>query len=575
MEHEQEKKRMGKPFPYMRPGHKADNSPVPNFHGMPSLYIGYTESVFSRRYFVQVDSEHKGKAIKLWSFMPPHMLSFHLNWVGFFLTFFSAYAAAPLISYIRQDINLTQYQANIAGVVTTSGTVVMRIAIGSICDKVGPRYTFAALLLCVASFVFGICLVENHISYIIVRLLIGFGLATFVCCQFWTSIMFAPTVVGMANAISGGWGNAGGGITQIVMPNLAERIQKNGTSQFMSWRWAFFLPGCMHIGSALAILAFGQDTPDGNWAELERTGKKQKQKFWREMFNGLTNYRVWGLALCYAYSFGVELALDNVLPTYLGNNFNFSVTKAGNLAAIFGTLNFIARPMGGVFSDLMGRKWGMRGRIWCLFLYQASAGLWVALLGHSSGSYPATIAFIVLAAFAIEGTCGCIYGVVPFVSRRSTGLCCGLVSAGGASGGVINQAIFFLNTATVGSYYVTPPAAMKWMGGVMCIVAMIGVAPVYFPMWGGLILGPKKGATEEEYYYAEYTAAEREQGLHYQVSAFAANSRSMRGMKRLAADAKAGPAKTSPAGSSGSDDPKLAVADDSAHNKGGTNVTRV
>ena len=35
MEHEQEKKRMGKPFPYMRPGHKADSSPVPNFHGMP------------------------------------------------------------------------------------------------------------------------------------------------------------------------------------------------------------------------------------------------------------------------------------------------------------------------------------------------------------------------------------------------------------------------------------------------------------------------------------------------------------------------------------------------------------
>ena len=50
---------------------------------------------------------------------------------------------------------------------------------------------------------------QNHISYIIVRLLIGFGLATFVCCQFWTSIMFAPQVVGMANAISGGWGNAG------------------------------------------------------------------------------------------------------------------------------------------------------------------------------------------------------------------------------------------------------------------------------------------------------------------------------------------------------------------------------
>ena len=49
-----------------------------------SQHTEATELVFSRRHacLLQVDSEHKGKAIKLWSFMPPHMLSFHLNWVG-------------------------------------------------------------------------------------------------------------------------------------------------------------------------------------------------------------------------------------------------------------------------------------------------------------------------------------------------------------------------------------------------------------------------------------------------------------------------------------------------------------
>lgn len=52
----------------------------------------------------------------------------------------------------------------------------------------------------------------------------------------------------------------------------------------------------------------------------------------------------------------------------------------------------------------------------------------------------------------VQGTCGAIYGVVPFVSRRSCGLCCGLVSAGGAIGGVMNQGIFFLNTAATGPY---------------------------------------------------------------------------------------------------------------------------
>ncbi len=56
----------------------------------------------------------------------------------------------------------------------------------------------------------------------------------------------------------------------------------------------------------------------------------------------------------------------------------------------------------------------------------------------------------------VQGTCGAIYGVVPFVSRRSCGLCCGLVSAGGAIGGVMNQGIFFLNTAAAGPYCESP-----------------------------------------------------------------------------------------------------------------------
>lgn len=50
-----------------------------------------------------------------------------------------------------------------------------------------------------------------------------------------------------------------------------------------------------------------QDTPDGSYADLEKKGKKQKANLFKELFNGLTNYRVWLLAACYAYSFGVEV----------------------------------------------------------------------------------------------------------------------------------------------------------------------------------------------------------------------------------------------------------------------------
>ena len=51
----------------------------------------------------------------------------------------------------------------------------------------------------------------------------------------------------------------------------------------------------------------------------------------------------------------------------------------------------------------------------------------------------------------VQMTCGTVYGVVPFVSRRSNGVVCGLVSAGGAIGGVLWQAIFFLMVRTTGN----------------------------------------------------------------------------------------------------------------------------
>ena len=71
------------------------------------------------------------------------------------------------------------------------------------------RAAYAFLLMFTAPFIFGIAAVHTAPGYIISRFLIGWALAAFVTCQFWTSIMFSPNVVGFANALAGGWGNAG------------------------------------------------------------------------------------------------------------------------------------------------------------------------------------------------------------------------------------------------------------------------------------------------------------------------------------------------------------------------------
>jgi NNP family nitrate/nitrite transporter-like MFS transporter len=36
-------------------------------------------------------------------------------------------------------------------------------------------------------------------------------------CQYWTNRMFTKEVGGTANALVDGWGNLGGGVTQLVM----------------------------------------------------------------------------------------------------------------------------------------------------------------------------------------------------------------------------------------------------------------------------------------------------------------------------------------------------------------------
>ena len=62
--------------------------------------------------------------------------------------------------------------------------------------------------------------------------------------------------------------------------------------------------------------------------------------------------------------------------------------------------------------------------------------------------------------------------------------------------------------------------AFKWMGVVMIAVAFFGVGGQYFPMWGGMLFPARKGYTEEDYYFAEYSGAEREKGMHLASSAF-------------------------------------------------------
>jgi len=47
-----------------------------------------------------------------------------------------------------------------------------------------------------------------------------------------------------------------------------------------------------------------------------------------------------------------------------------NLAVAGMLGSVFGLLNLVTRPSGGMISDWAASRWGMRGRLWALWIIQ-------------------------------------------------------------------------------------------------------------------------------------------------------------------------------------------------------------
>ena len=133
------------------------------------------------------------------------------------MAFFIWFAISPLLSEIRSDLGLTKKQIWTSSIAGVGSTIAVRFLLGPLCDKYGARVLFSAVL-CFASIPTACTgLVQTASQLYILRAFIGVAGGTFVMCQYWTSVLFAKDVVGTANALVGGWGNLGAGVTQLVM----------------------------------------------------------------------------------------------------------------------------------------------------------------------------------------------------------------------------------------------------------------------------------------------------------------------------------------------------------------------
>lgn len=314
----------------------------------------------------------------------------------------------------------------------------MRFVFGPLCDKYGPRLPFAGVLMFAAIPTGMTGLVQNEKQLYALRAFIGTAGGTFVMCQYWCSRMFAKEVVGTANALAAGWGNLGGGVTQLVMGSLLFPLFKSviyDDDAEKAWRTICVIPAIVAFTTGICMFLFSEDSPKGNYANMKKSGLMAEVSAAGSFRSGALNLNTWMMFIQYATCFGVELTMNNAAATYFKEEFKQSTESAAAIASLFGWMNLFARGLGGWASDKLNTSMGMRGRIAIHTFALLAEGCMVLAFANSTSLALAIVILVIFSTF-VQMAEGTSFGIVPYMDPPNTGSISGIIGAGGNVGAV-------------------------------------------------------------------------------------------------------------------------------------------
>ena len=144
----------------------------------------------------------------------------------------------------------------------------------------------------------------------------------------------------------------------------------------------------------------------------------------KEALNVALSLSTMAVAVPYACSFGSELAINSILGSYYEKVFpHMGQTETGQWAAMFGLLNVVFRPAGGLFGDML---YQLTDNVWSkkllLVFLGVSMGAFQLAIGLSHPSTEAAMFGLIAGlAFFLEACNGANFAVVPHVHPFANG----------------------------------------------------------------------------------------------------------------------------------------------------------
>ncbi len=446
-----------------------------------------------------MNSNLPDEKLNLFNFKSASIKTLHSAWFAFFLTFVLWFSHAPFKSALMTTFNMSEAQWKALLILNVALTIPSRIIIGILVDKFGPRATYAILLASAGVLCSLFASAQTFNQLALARFLMGFVGAGFVVGIRLVGEWFPARQVGMAEGIYGGWGNFGSAGAAFILPTVASQFggadgwryalysmsavafvysiifyksvrntpkgstyfkpKKSGGMEVSSPKefWALMLMNLPMYGilafltwklspAGLKIISQGATYPiyfflfilfAYQTSKIVSVNKEMLKVGSVPEHQRYPFKQVAILSITYLITFGSELAVVSVLPSYFQEMFKLTPAKAGFVGGSFALMALLARPLGGWLSDNYGRR-----RTMIIFLAGLAAGYVAMSKINSNWSMTAAVAITMACAFFVLAGAGAVFAMVPLIQRRMTGQIAGLAGAYGNVGGVTFLTIF-------------------------------------------------------------------------------------------------------------------------------------
>lgn len=326
--------------------------------------------------------------------------------------------------HIAKEFGLSATQKGLLAAIPILGGSLVRLPIGILVDRIGPRKTGILTQCLVILPLIGGWLFSPHFhSLLAFGLFLGIAGSSFAVALPLASRWYPPQYQGLALGIAGA-GNSGTVLASLFAPRLAE---------LFGWRNVFGLALIPVVLTLIAFTLLAKESPS-----------QPKPKSILSYFGLFKEVDTLWFCFFYSITFGGFVGLASFLGIFFHDQYGLSKVMAGNVTALCVFAGSFARPLGGYMADRLG---GMK---MLTFLYSAIA---LAMFGASwllplSSSLPLLVVGMALLGMGN----GAVFQLVPQRFQKEIGVITGIVGAAGGLGGFLLPTILGYFKDATGSY---------------------------------------------------------------------------------------------------------------------------